>query len=390
MAKQIVNLPRRRFLILSVLGSVGGLLAACQAQPPAPTAAPAKPAEAPPKAAEAKPAEAKPAAPPAAAPAAKPAAPMLAKPEMASFNFGMANPNYASQILHHVALEKGYFKEVGFDKIDLITGEEYVPGVVGGSLLMSHGDTDAAFQATIKGESLPIVAIYRQKEFRILGVTKGINTAADLKGKQLSGGPPGGRNEFLMKQIVKRLGLDPEKDVEWVAVRGASDARLQALLAGQLSGASLFPRHEKALVDAGGKFLVKDFVEMPQEAFFAKAATVEKNPNLVIAYLTASIRAGQFLAKDEATMLKNKDEALAIMDKHGFKISDEFKAQYEKIEMLQLSPDLGFTAASMDQLIEEASQIGTIPKGFDWKKAVNVSVLNKAQLAAGVTERPKL
>jgi ABC-type nitrate/sulfonate/bicarbonate transport system substrate-binding protein len=387
-----MKMSRRRILIVVGVGGAASLLAACQPAPAAaPTAAPAaKPTEAPKPAAPA-PTTAPAAAAPTAAPAvSKPATVTLAKPEMASFTYGMNNPNYATQIVHFVALENGYFKEVGFDKIEVITGEEYLPGVVGGSLLMAQGDTDAAFGATNKGENVPLLAIFRQKEFRILGVAKGIETAADLKGKQLSGGPPGGRNEFLMKQIVSKLGLDPEKDVEWVSVRGASDARLQAIVAGQLSGASLFPRHEGALKEAGGKFLVKDFADAPQECFMSNASMVEKNPNLITAYLSASVRAAQWLAKDEQTILKNKTEALAIMEKHGFKISDDFKQLYESVEMLQISPDLGFPPAAMDQLLTEAAQIGTLPQGFDWRKAVNLTMLNKAQVAAGVPERPKL
>lgn len=389
------DLNRRRFLLVAGLGGTAALAAACQpAAQPAPTvpaaspkaAAPASPATA------ASPAAAKPAASPVASPAVvKPtaAAAALPKPELASFTYGINNPNYASQIVHFVALEKGYLKEAGFDKIEVITGDEYLTGTVGGSLLMAQGDTDVCYTANSKGESLPYLACYRHKEYRILGVGKGINSAADLKGKKLSGGPPGSRNEYIMKQAVRKLGLDPEKDIEWIPVRGASDGRLQAIVAGQLAGGSLFPRHEGALKESGGKFLVRDFVEMPQEGIFAKKATVEKNPNTITAYLAATTRARQWLAKDAATLAANKNEALAIMEKHGFKISDDFKALYN-IEVEQMSPDSGFDLKAMDQLIEESAAINTLPKGFDWRKASDLTLLAKAQAAIGLTVRPKL
>lgn len=377
-------LSRRRFLALLGAGSAVGLAAACSQAPaaqPTPTSAPKPAAQAttPPQ----------PAAQPTAAPAAtKPAAATLARPEMASFTYGMNNPNYLTQIVHFVALEKGYFKEVGFENIEVITGDEYLTGTVGGSLLLSQGDTDVAFAAYAKGEPIIWLACYRPKEYRILGVAKGINSAADLKGKQMSGGPPGSRNEYIMKNIVRRLGLDPEKDVEWVPVRGASDGRLQALVAGQIAGASIFPRHEKALLDAGGKILVKDFVDMPQEGMFAKAETVQKYPNLIVAYLAATLRARQWLVKDKETVARNKAEAIAIMEKHGFTVSEDFRALYET-EMYQ-SPDGGFAPASMDQLVEESVAVGSLPKGFDWRKAVNLSLLHKAQAAVGLPENPKI
>ena len=223
----------------------------------------------------------------------------------------------------------------------------------------------------------------------MLGVGKGIQTAADLKGKKLSGGPAGSRNERIMKKMVARLGLDPEKDIEWVAVRGASDGRLQAIVAGQIAGGSLFPRHEKALQDAGGKILVQDFVDMAQESYFVKGETAQKDPNLITAYLAATNMARQWLLKDRDTMAQHKDEALAIMDKNGFKITDAFRELYE-VDMDQISPDGGWAIEGMGQLVDELKEAGELPEDFDWRKGVDVSMLHKAQEAVGLKPNPVL
>ncbi len=384
------SLGRRRFLLLAGIGAASGLLAACQgaAQTPAPTTAPApKPTSAP--APTAQPTAAQPAAAATTTPAvSKPTTLALPKPELTSWPYGVYSPAYVNAVLHTVALENGYLTDAGFDKIEVIVGEQYLAGTVGGGLLLAFGETDPIFAASAKGEPLTYLGPYRDKEERNLGVRKGIETPADLKGAKLSGGAVNSRNTFNMKALVKKAGLDPEKDVEWISLTG-SDATLQAIVAGQLDGGSLFPRHKKPLEDAGGKFLLSERSAVPQDGFFVRTDTVNKYPNLIVSYLAAITRARQFALEDPATVLKNKDAVLAMMEKNGFKIPDNYKLAYEA-DMALLSADGGFTPESMDQLVQESKDQGNIPKDLDWRKVVNVSLLNKAQVAVGLPANPKL
>ena len=77
-----------------------------------------------------------------------------------------------------------------------------------------------------------------------MGVREGIETAEDLKGGTITGGSLAGRNTWIMRQVLTKMGLDPDKDVSFVPSSGGSDSRLGALLNGSVDGASLFPRHE--------------------------------------------------------------------------------------------------------------------------------------------------
>ena len=78
-----------------------------------------------------------------------------------------------------------------------------------------------------------------------MGVGKGIETFEDLKGGKVSGGGLGGRNTWIQRQILTENGIDPDKDVEMVPMKGGSDGRMKAIIAGVLQGGSVFPRHEK-------------------------------------------------------------------------------------------------------------------------------------------------
>jgi ABC-type nitrate/sulfonate/bicarbonate transport system substrate-binding protein len=232
---------------------------------------------------------------------------------------------------------------------------------------------------------LPIkmISCYRQNEWWITGVRKGIEKPADLKGGKITGGPLNGRNTYVQREIVKQLGLNPDKDVTFVPVGGGSDNRLRALVNGQVDAASLFPRHKAPLEKAGGKFIYSQLHHTPQESFAALGGWLTKNEDTAYAYIRADIKARQWLFKPE-----NKDKAYEIMVKLGYKIPDQFRNLYQ-VELDQISPDGGFdSAAVMDEFVESLAAIGTLPKGFDWHKNVDMTYVWAAQKALGLPKRP--
>jgi ABC-type nitrate/sulfonate/bicarbonate transport system substrate-binding protein len=302
-----------------------------------------------------------------------------------SLKMGDWNPNYAAQWAYRMAQSLGYLKEVGIDDFEVILSEEYIPGLVGGSLDISHVDTDVLMGAG-KASGLPmkVISIYRHKEWQIMGVRKGIETAEDLKGGKITGGPLDGRNAYIQKQIVKKLGLDPEKDIEMVPMSGASDGRLQALLAGTVDGGSLFPRHRAGLEADGGKFLYEELTDNPQEGYGAMGSWLEANEDTAYAFTLADIKARQWLVKPE-----NKDQAYKTMTDLGYEIPPEFVALYD-VELDQISPDGGFAnAEAMDEFVKVLVLTGGVPEGTDWREYVDMKYVWAAQEALGLKKRPE-
>lgn len=297
---------------------------------------------------------------------------------------GDFNPNYATQWSYRLANALGYMEEVGIDDLEVILSEEYMPGLIGGSLDITHGDTSVFFgSAEASGLPIKMISLYRDKEWWIMGVRKGINTPEDLKGAKITGGGLDGRNTWVQRQIVTSLGLDPDKDVEFVPTSGGSDGRLQALLAGTVDAASLFPRHQPGLEGAGGKFLSANLQEVPQEGFAAMGDWLEKNEDTAYAWALADLKARMWMF-DPA----NKDESYKIMRGLGFEIPPEFEAQY-KLELDQISPDGGFEDAKvMDDFVESLAITGDVPKGLDWRKHMDMKYVWAAQEALGLPQRP--
>ncbi len=350
MKKQQIYLPRREFLIKGGAGVLGMFIAAATLNRSGMQAAAAENVMA-----------------------------NLKKLRMGDFN-----PNYATQWSYRLAQALGFFKEVGIDDLEVTLSDQYIPGLIGGSLDITHGDTNV-FLGSGQASGLPIkmISLYRDNEWWIMGVRKGIEKPEDLKGGKITGGTLEARNTWVMRQVLAEMGLDPDKDVEFVPVSGASDTRLQALLAGTVDAASLFPRHRAGLEAAGGKFLYQKLHRAPQEGFAAMGTWLAKNEDTAYAWARADIRARKWLF-DPA----NKEKAYKIMRDLGFSIPPAFEAQY-KLELDQISPDGGFESAEvMDKFVESLAVTGSVPKGLDWRKYVDMTYVWAAQEANGLPRRP--
>jgi ABC-type nitrate/sulfonate/bicarbonate transport system substrate-binding protein len=86
------------------------------------------------------------------------------------------NPYYLFHEDVLVAQDKGYFKEVGIDNVKIVTVEDPLPALIGGSVDFALYDTDTAITAAKKSNANQYLSTY-PSEANILGVRKGINTA---------------------------------------------------------------------------------------------------------------------------------------------------------------------------------------------------------------------
>jgi ABC-type nitrate/sulfonate/bicarbonate transport system substrate-binding protein len=301
-----------------------------------------------------------------------------------SIKLGTENPNYATQWTFRLVQALGYLEEVGMDELEVVLSEEYVPGLIGGSLDIAHGDVSTFLSAAVQsGLPVKMISIHRDSEWWIMGVAPGIETVDDLRGKSITGGNLAGRNTYIMREVLKKMGLNPDTDVQMVPSSGGSDSRLGALLAGQVQGASLFPRHEAPLVAAGGKFIFQELQKLPQEGFAVMGDWLEDNADTVRAWLRADLKARQWL-HDPA----NKEQAYQVMVDLGYEIPDSFRALYE-VEVSQLSKDAGFESAqSMDDFVAELIQTEDVPAGTQWRDHFDLTYLWEAQDALGIARRP--
>ena len=150
------------------------------------------------------------------------------------------------------AFEKGIFKDNGLD-VDLQSingGAQTSAALIAGGIQIGQFGGSEALSANAGGADVVIVAnlapVYPYK----LYVQKGITSIQGLKGKKVGVSNAGGSSDIATRAALKAAGLDPDKDVNIIAV-GSHANRTAALLAGTIDAGADDPPEDLELVKAG-------------------------------------------------------------------------------------------------------------------------------------------
>ena len=119
-------------------------------------------------------------------------------------------------------------------------GQPVTRALIGGDIQISTTGGAAVVNARLKGADTIIIA-------RTVGVfpytfyvSKEIRDPSELKGKKLAVSTVGGSGYVAMQYALRKLGLDPDKDVAMLQV-GDFGTRLASLAAGTVQGTLLLP-----------------------------------------------------------------------------------------------------------------------------------------------------
>jgi NitT/TauT family transport system substrate-binding protein len=216
-----------------------------------------------------------------------------------------------------IAEQLGYFKDEGLElKIsDFAGGAAALRAVVGGSAEVVSG----AYEHTIslQGKKQFFQAFVLQG--RLPQIALGISSAKaanfkslkDLKGMKIGVSAPGSSTHNLVKQLLTKAGLDPNKDVAIVGV-GVGASVIAAMKGGQIDAVSnVDPMMTKLEMDGAIKIVAdtrsaKGTQEvwgapLPAGCLYAPVEFVQKYPNVAQALANAIVRADRWIAKASAT-----------------------------------------------------------------------------------------
>src|SRR5688572_18390986 len=216
-----------------------------------------------------------------------------------------------------IAEQQGYFKDEGLNiKIsDFAGGAVALRAVVGGSADVVSAAYDHTislqakkqyFQAFVAQGRLPQIA------FGVASAKAGnVKSFKDLKGMKVGVSAPGSSTHNLVKQLLTKGGLDPNKDVAVIGV-GLGATAINALKSGQIDAISnTDPVMTKLELDNAVKVIADTRTlkgteavwgaPLPAGVLHAAIEFVQKNPNTVQALANAIVRADKWIAKASAT-----------------------------------------------------------------------------------------
>jgi NitT/TauT family transport system substrate-binding protein len=217
------------------------------------------------------------------------------------------------------AFEKGIFKDNGLE-VDLQSingGAQTSAALLAGQIQIGQFGGAEALSANAGGADLVLVAnlapVYPYK----LYAQKGITSIAGLKGKKVGVSNAGGSSDIATRAALKAAGLDPDKDVNIVAV-GSHANRTAALLAGSIDAGVDDPPEDLELVKAGLTALVdlaSQKLPAANTGVIMQRTYLNANKDAVQAYVDS-------LTIARAKMKADKAGAVAVLGKY-FKLDDQ-------------------------------------------------------------------
>jgi ABC-type nitrate/sulfonate/bicarbonate transport system substrate-binding protein len=149
----------------------------------------------------------------------------------------------ATQAPLWTAKEGRYFEKYGIRNLEVIQfsgGQPVTRALIGGDIQISTTGGAAVVNARLKGADTVIIARTVGVFPYTLYVSKDIRDPSELKGKKLAVSTVGGSGYVAMQYALRKLGLDPDKDVAMLQV-GDFGTRLASLASGTVQGTLLLP-----------------------------------------------------------------------------------------------------------------------------------------------------
>ena len=283
-----------------------------------------------------------------------------------SITIGIAGENF-SFLPFRIAQEKGFYKKYGLD-----VQHVRIPGanVAISALVSGNLDYGTHYQVTmlwgVRGLGTRAIFSTASRQMFSLVVQPGIRSITDLKGKLIGVPSVGSLGHKITVRVLRKLGIDPEKEVRMLAV-GGDGTRSQQLRLKQIDATMINPPLSIMMRKEGFNLLLQagDYVDVPLTGLGTTTKKLKENPEQVKNVLRALFEALRFVRT-------NRNETIDIFSR-WLKIDDSLSAETYDLAVKMLSPDGSMT----DQSILAAMEIfSDNPKELE-----NVSLANSADFS---------
>ena len=190
----------------------------------------------------------------------------------------------------YVAIEEGYFEDVGID-IDLILtsgADKVTAAVLSGDAQIGFSGSEATIYVYNGGEKdyLKTFAQLTQKDGSFIVSREKLDNfkLSDLKGKTVIGGRAGGMPEMTFEYALKQNGIDPRKDLD-IDTSVAFPAMGGAFISGQGDFVTLFEPTASQVEKEGYGYVVESVGKLggnvPYTSFSARKSYLNSHEDLI-------------------------------------------------------------------------------------------------------------
>ena len=282
---------------------------------------------------------------------------------------GLTTRNGSTSLPYVVAEEKGFFKAEGLNMLVVIMQNQ----VVVNGVLSRHVDYGGTFSnfvgAAMSGAPVKIVMSVMDGADHFLVTSPTIKRVEDLRGKTFGISSFGGTPHSEAIAILRKYGLNPEKDVTFLQV-GGSSARYLALESGSIHAAMLVPPFNHQAKKRGFNELLgfNDIMSLPVGGLAVHAQKMKERPDEIVKTIRALIKSLEYIRTRKA-------DILAMIEKQwGIKEADVREAMYKEMIGLYSRTGIGSDEAMRNviRLVRETRKNApdlTIADVADWSFA---------------------
>lgn len=219
----------------------------------------------------------------------------------------------------YVALERGIFLQNGLDvDLQLISSSTAaVAALVSRKADLVQAGGSEALSSAAGGADVVVTAITSPVYSYLLEAAPEIKTPADLRGKKVGISTAGSSSDVAVRVALRKIGLEPDKDVTVVAVGGVPQ-RVAALQGGAIQATVANPP-ETTTVERAGFHPLLDLagLKLPatNQTTITRRDVIASQPEVVQAFVDSLVESIAFMKKD-------KQFTVGVLEKY-FKSTDD-------------------------------------------------------------------
>ena len=282
---------------------------------------------------------------------------------------GLTTRNGSTSLPFVIAEEKGFFKGEDVNAIVVIMQNQVVVnGVV--TRNVDYGGTFSNFiGAALSGLPVRIVMSAMDGSDHYLVTSANVKRVEDLKGKTFGISSFGGTPHSEAIMILRKYGMNPEKDVTFLQI-GGSSSRYAALESGSIQAAMLVPPFNNFATKRGFNQILSfnEIMSIPLGGIAVHTQQMKEKPDEIVKMIKAVLKATDYIRT-------RKTDILAFLEaKWGIKESDVRESIYR--DMVGLFSRDGVaseeTMKNVVQLVRDTRKSKddkTMADIFDWSFA---------------------
>jgi ABC-type nitrate/sulfonate/bicarbonate transport system substrate-binding protein len=232
-------------------------------------------------------------------------------------NVRVAYPSLSTSVFCLIIAQKeGYLKEEGIEaQLLSIRGEIAIRTTLAGEVDF-FTNAGSALAAAVRGVPVKIVTVFQDRPGWDLIAQPDIKSVAQLRGKTIAVMSPEGSLAVVAREILRKNGIDPTKDVNLVTM-GGDEVRFPALQTKSIqatlfsTGMSLKAQKEgfTKLAAAG------DYANLIEGGLSTSNDRIKESPDKIFRFTRAALKGLNFFVSKREPSIKYMTEALRMNDR---------------------------------------------------------------------------